>query len=54
MVEENKRSKLGFEIIEVVRKANTVQELDDAITVLNHAYPVIRQQLETIESLGGY
>ena len=40
---------LGFELVEVLSKARSVKELDEAVADLNRAYPVIREQVEVIE-----
>lgn len=37
--------KLGFDVIQVLIHANTVEELDEAIRVVNLSYPILREHI---------
>ena len=39
----------GFELVEILSRARSVQELDEAVADLNRAYPIIREQVKVIE-----
>ncbi len=45
--------KLGYDAVELLSQAVTVEELDYAISIINNAYGVIRGQIEVLEVLRG-
>ena len=45
---------LGHELVEILQKADNIQDMDDAVTVFNQAYGVLRSQIETLEKLEYY
>jgi len=40
---------LGFEIVQIMLKADTCDELDEAIRIVNKTYPVLRGHLEVLD-----
>ena len=46
--------KLGFDIIQILLRANTVEELDEAIRIVNCSYPKLREHLELMDEIQGY
>ena len=43
--------RIGFRAIQVLSEAESVAELDFAISVINNGYPVIRGQIEIMECI---
>jgi len=41
--------KQGFDIMQILLSCESVEEIDEAVRVVNNAYPVLRDQLEVLE-----
>jgi len=41
--------KIGFEIMQQMMVADTVAELDEAVRIVNNAYPILRERLSVME-----
>ncbi len=45
---------LGFEVMKILINAESVDELDEAIRVVNRSYPVLREQLVVRDEIKQY
>ena len=43
--------RLGFKLAQIMMEADTVQEIDQAMAVVNNMYPIIRERLEVLEEI---